>query len=370
MHNRWMRGFLVFLLLVAAMTPSDAKPLPTGLEVKLAKGTLSARRDGVSVSIGSVTKMISVELSADGKTIVVKRPGDPDQGEEDTVDETFALATVEGKLANAKGMSFQVKKKYADAVAPFTAAVQSDPQPVYITNLLSALAMGKKLDDADKVLATHGKRIAPWLAWRLAVDKELAALVDRPAAKTLFPGGGKATSKLADGEKVAYSAAGFAAVEVYTGLSMGMPTEVTKALAIVELTTGTEVLRLSTETSCNEMDEGGCKQAKYTASNKKQRKVADAVLSQMGFEVLAEPLVDAQATSTPTAKDGRKIVEIKDGGTAIAVGKKQIPIPVELEVKSIAFVPKAVVLVHKVQTSSNIDGAGTWEMEVTAIPTP
>lgn len=374
MHNAPMRlpGVVVALVglvaLFAHFEVANAKPLPAGLEVKLVKGTVKASRDGVSVPIGAASKLLGVELSADGKDIVIKVPGNPEMGEDPETTETFALAKVEAKLGNAKGMSFQVKKKYADAVAPFTNAVQLDPQPVYITNLLSALSMGKKLDDADKVIAQHGKRIAPWLAWRLAVDKELASLVDRASTKALFPGGGKATSKLGswDKEKVAYSKAGFAAVEVYTNLMMGDPYESSQALAIVNLATGEEVLRLSTETSC--APDSGCKQSKYNAANKKNRAIADKVMQQMGFEIAGD-LANYDAEN-PTSKDGRKIVDVKDGGKAIAAGKSQIPLPDDLEIKQAGFVPKALVLVHKVQTSSNEDGMGTWEMEVTAVPTP
>jgi hypothetical protein len=363
MHNAAMRFLLIALVALVANT-ADAKPLPAGLEIKLVKGKIMAKRGATSVAIGSTTKLLGAELSADGKAIVIKRPGDVDVGEDPEVEEKFALAGVEARLANATGMAFQVKKKYADAVGPFTLAVQHDPEPVYVTNLLSALGMGKQLDEADKVIAAHGKRIAPWLAWRLAVDKELAALVDRPSTKALFPGGGKATSALRDEKRVAYSAAGFAAVEVYTGLTMGEPGDSTRALAIVNLTTGEEVLRLDTDTTCAPP----CKQSRYAAANKKRRAVVDKVLVQLGFQVSAEPLVDTDdRDASTTAKDGRKLA---DDGTAILIGKKQIPVPQELEVKEIAFVPKAVVLVHKVQTSSNMDGMGTWELEVTAIPTP
>ncbi|MFN0247540.1 MAG: hypothetical protein ACKV2T_11690 [Kofleriaceae bacterium] len=359
-----MRSVLLIALAIMLADIADAKPLPAGLEIKLVKGKIIAKRGTTTVSLGSTPKLLGAELSADGKNIVIKRPGDIDAGEDPEVEETLALAGVEARLANATGMAFQVKKKHADAVGPFTLAVQHDPQPIYITNLLSALGMGKQLDEADKVIAAHGKRIAPWLAWRLAVDKELAALVDRPGTKALFPGGGKATSALRDKEHVAYSAAGFAAVEVYTGLTMGMPGESTRALAIVNLTTGEEVLRLDTDTTCAPP----CKQSKYNAANKKRRTIADNVLARLGFQINAEPLVDTQVRDAPTtAKDGRKLTE---DGAAIVVGKKQFPIPQELEVREIAFVPKAVVLVHKVQTSTNMDGTGTWEMEVTAIATP
>lgn len=57
--------------------------------------------------------------------------------------------------------------------------------------------------------------------------------------------------------------------------------------------------------------------------------------------------------------------------SAIVVGKKRILMPADLcEIEQIAFVPNAVVIVHKVQTSSNEDGMGTWELELAAVPTP
>lgn len=359
------------LVVLAVTSIATAKPLPSGLAIKLVKGKVMATRGGTSVQVTSTKKLLGVELSDDGKTIVVKTPGNVDMGEDPEVTATYSLAGIEGRIANAVGMGFQVKKRYADAVAPFTTAVQQDPQPVYVTNLLSALSMGKQLDEADKVLGTYGKRIAPWLAWRLAVDKELAALVERPATKALFPGGGKATSKLnKEGDiLVAYSPAGYAAVEVYTGLQMGdASTESTLAIAFVDLASGTEVLRLPTATECSDPD-GGCNQKKYDPANKKQRKVADAILAQLGF-LPGEPMTNFRETNTLAAKDGRKVIEVKGGGGAIVAGKTQIPLPDDLEIHDIAFVPKALVIVHKVNTVSNMDGMGMWELELTAIPTP
>ncbi|MFT3699620.1 MAG: hypothetical protein QM831_41110 [Kofleriaceae bacterium] len=58
--------------------------------------------------------------------------------------------------------------------------------------------MGKHLDDADKTIAIAAKKHPQWLAWRLAVDSDLAALKTRDSAKAIAGKPGTA-KKLGDG---------------------------------------------------------------------------------------------------------------------------------------------------------------------------
>src|SRR5215467_3840459 len=165
-----MRGMQ--LLVVALCGVASAKPLPPGLKVTLTKKAVVVSRDGVSVPLmpGEFGKLVSAELSADGKSIVVKAKC----ADEDDPPDEIALATVEAQLDNMVGMSFHNKKSYDEAIKRFTIAAQKDPATaMYATNLLSAQSMSGKLDDADKTIATLGKRNPAWFAWRLAVDPEL-----------------------------------------------------------------------------------------------------------------------------------------------------------------------------------------------------
>jgi hypothetical protein len=349
------------LVLVSAV--ASAKPLPAGMKVTFANGKLTAAQDGASVTLTSVKakKLVSAELSDDGKTIKVKLDGIPvttnEIGEEETDDglREYKLASVEAQLANNAGMGLSMKKKYADAIPLFSKAVDKDPDaPVYITNLLSAQSLAGKLDDADAVIAKHGKRIAPWLAWRLVVDSDLKALSTRPSAKLGAAGTGKAKGDLFD--KVAYSPLGFAATELATNASMGDgsgPTDY--ALVFVDTKTGKQVFSLPTETRCMK----GCK------GNPKQRAIADKVLAMLDFGLAPDGLKNASGGGDEdviTSKDGRK-VDPRNG--EIIVGGKKIKVPDEMpSMWSVGFVPKAIVFVTRERNGEMFD------LGFVAIPTP
>lgn len=359
--------FTFGLAVVLAASTAMARPLPDGLKITFAKNKVTATKDGVSVTIGSVTavRMTKAELSDDGKDIKIKLEGTPsienEMGEREQDDglRQYALATVEGKLANAAGMGLSLKKKYADAIPHFTTAMQKDPLPVYITNLLSAQSLAGKLADADAVLAAHGRRIAPWIAWRLVVDPDLKALLGRPSAKLGATGTGKAKSKLFEG--VAYSPLGFAAVEIVTNASMGDNSgPVDYALAFVDLKTGEQVFVLETETACA-LEDKACarKQAPVTA---KRRAIAEKVLAMLDFQQVPDGYKTAVDEDEIASKDGRK-VDIKN--EMILVGGKKIPLPKDLpQIWGVAFVPKAVVLQTRDKNGDSFD------IRLTAIPTP
>lgn len=347
------------LVVVLVGAIAEAKPLPTGMKVTFAKGKLTASEGGATVTLESVKakKLVSAELSDDGTTIEVNLSGiapvTDDMGETITDDghRAYKLGVVEAQLANNLGMGLSLKKKYVEAIPHFSKAMQKDGDaPVYITNLLSAQSLAGKLADADAVLAQHGKRIAPWLAWRLVVDSDLKALVGRPSAKLGAKGTGKAKGSLFD--KVAYSPLGFATVEIVTNASMGDGTGPTEyALAFVDLKTGKQVFTLPTEIDCMR----GCK------PNAKGRAVADKVLAMLDFDPIPDGYKSAASEDEITSKDGRK-VDLKN--SQILVGGKKIKLPDELSVWGVAFVPKAVVFETR-------DRQGDiFEIALTAIPTP
>jgi hypothetical protein len=215
-YDKKMRATIVAILLMLGGTAA-AKPLPAGMKIALAKGQVKVSQGGATVPLFdglrySVTKIVKAELAADGKSLEVTLDACEDMMGDSEGPHVIPLAPVQAKLENALGMSFHMKKKYADAITHFTAAVAADPKPVYVTNLLSAQAMGDKLDDADKTLATYGNKLAPWIVWRLGVDSDLKKLVSRPSAKLGTEKPGKATSRLA--KDLAVSPLGYAATEV------------------------------------------------------------------------------------------------------------------------------------------------------------
>lgn len=351
------------LALVLVASVAEAKPLPTGMKITFANGKLTASQDGATVTLTSVKakKLVTAELSDDGKTIKVKLDGIPtttdDMGEEQKDDglREYTLGSIEAQLANSSGMGLSIKKKYADAIPHFTRAVQKDPEaPVYITNLLSAQSLAGKLDDADAVIAQHGRRIAPWLAWRIVVDSDLKALSGRPSAKLGAKGTGKAKGKLF--EKVAYSPLGFATVEIVTNASMGDgsgPTDY--ALAFVDLKTGKQVFTLPTGTTTGASD-------KATPGSAKLRAVADKVLAMLDFDQIPDGYKSAASEDGLVGKDGRK-VDLKN--SQLIVGGKKIKLPDDLpEIWGVAFVPKAVVLQTRERQGD------MFEIGLVTIPTP
>ena len=363
-----MRSTLIVLLLSAT---AIAKPLPKGMKIAVDGDHVMLAQNGVTIRLpihqNHVTKLTKAELSDDGKSIVVEVEDCIEEGGEVTI----ALAPVQAQIENITGMGFHTKKKYADAITHFTAAVAADPDnALYVTNLLSAQAMSNKLTDADDTLAKYGKKFAPWIAWRLDVDPELKSLVGRASAKLDAPKKGKATSKLED--KIAYSPLGFAATEVMTDIDVhGMGGGANYELAIVSLATGKEVLRLPTESTCSvdpmsgEPDDKACaKREKVRAA--KQRKVADDLLARLGFDPLAD---DLSSDDDITAKDGRAY----HGGDppTLTHGKKTVTFHPRFGIHSAAFVPGALVYVVEDRTVHDCSGSSlTGHRILFATPTP
>jgi hypothetical protein len=348
-----MKHLTIALLCVS--TVASAKPLPDGMKVTLVKKRLMVSKDGLSVPLEDSKlpndKLISAELSADGKTIVVKRARCDGMFDSSEDGDTFPLAAAEARLENTAGMKLHTKKKYAEAAKHFAIAAQKDPAtPLYATNLLSAQAMGKMFDDADKTIATYGKSQIPWFAWRLAVDPELKALKGRPAAKLGPAARGKAKGSLRD--KLAYSPLGLVATEVLVGLydGDGDPGPLPSDLVIAAIGSDAELLRLST-------------------SGKAGRKAADALLAELGFDLVPGGLTNVLGGDTVTAADGRKLVEgskvVMPKGATIDLSDK-----IDMRVVDAAFVPKAVVLVQSDKQLEECDGMGSYRFWLTAVATP
>ena len=370
MAGRALGGIVLVWCSLAA-----AKPLPPGLTVSLVKAHLMVSRDGVTVPFGTsrmeTGKLVSAELSPDGKTISVKVEDCETVMDPTTGPREVPLALVEARIENALGMKLHTQKKYADAITHFTLAVQKDPATlIYATNLLSAQSMGGKLDDADRTLATAGKLAAPWFAWRLAVDPELKAVKARPSAKLAAPKAGTAKGDLHDA--IAYSSLGFAATEAYTNLYNGMPDGSSQSeLIVVELTSGREVLRLPTVETCSADEMTGkpldkaCAK-RLAAKSAAQRKVADGLLAQLGFDVVGQ-LVTNPDENSYKAPDGRALV-IGDK-TTITSGKTSKVIEWGPP-KWIAWVPKALIEGDKVKNQEDCSGDGFARIELTVVPTP
>lgn len=361
-----MKGTFVAIALALCGTAS-AKPLPAGMKIAVVKGQVKVSQGGATVPLFDdlrypVTKVVSSKLSDDGKSLEVQIDACDDMFSDSTGPHVVELAPVQARLENAIGMGFHMKKKYADAIKHFTAAVAASAEPVYVTNLLSAQAMGGKLEDADQTLATYGKKLAPWIAWRLAVDSDLKALVGRPSAK-LGDKPGKATSKL--DKEIAVSPLGFAATEVSSdaGFENGPGGDYSTDIVFIELATSNEVLRLPAETYCDDSGMDGstpkqikqCKQ-KHAAAAVKTRKVADAVLATLGFEVAKN------AHRDPKSDEAIKTPE----GKAFDLGKVQDADEALSDAWDLWFVPKFTVYEIRHKIVSDCSGTGDLHMTLEA----
>jgi hypothetical protein len=356
-------GRTIVAILLALCAAAHAKPLPKGMKVSLVGDVVKVSQGGASVPLFEdlrypVTKVVKAELTADGKSIEVQIDACDNMWGDSETPRQAPLAHVQARLENALGMSFHTKKKYADAIAHFNAAIAADPQPVYVTNLLSAQAMSGKLDDADKTLAAWGKKHAPWIVWRLAVDPELKKLVGRPSAKLATDKPGKALSSL--DKKLAVSPLGFAATETTADSPYeGTPGEYSTDVVFVDLATGSEVLRLPAETYCDESGMDGSTpaqlkkcQKKAKAAAVKTRKVIDAVLAQLGFEEAKNAYRDPKTSDPIKTPEGKTFTVPDDAG----------------DVWAIWFLPKHTVYELREKIMSDCVGGGELHMSLDAKP--
>jgi hypothetical protein len=371
-----VRGTQLLVSIIAVSGLASAKPLPAGYKVALVKKQVMVTHDGVSVLLinGEFEKLASAELSDDGKAIVVK----VQCNDEDPQPDEVLLATIDAQVENMLGMSFHNKKQYDDAFKHFTLAAQKAPDTsLYATNLLSAQSMSGKLDDADRTVATYGKTNPAWFAWRLAVDPELKALKGRPGAKLDAPKRGTASSKLR--EKVAYSPLGLVASEVSINVWDGIPDGSSEAeLVIADIATGKDLLHLPTEKTCGydpatmmtdkppQYADKACpkKEAAKAAAN---RKIADALLAQLGFDVVPKAYVEVKDKDTLAASDGRKL-SIKDN--KVYAGTTARELPVMNQIWAAGFVPKGLALITRYKHVGRCEADGPRMFELTAVPTP
>ena len=308
-----------------------AKPLPTGMKVVVVKHRPMVKQGAFTVPLLDDDEQgqgdtIKASLSDDGKTIQASwdRCG---MGDADTLD--VPLAHVTARLENYAGMAAHLKKKYADAIPHFTAAIAANPdEPVFQTNLLSAQSMSAKLDDADQTIATWGAKHRAWFVWRLAVDKELAAVVDRAPAKALraaAPGKVEA-SALTDDAAIAGELV--AVIENQGDGGPGSPFE--QDLVVFDAAAGRQELRLPIVTADTMCGDGGDADAmlpkctaKQRAANAAMEKAADDVLAQLGFVLAPKARVSAgQDASAVASPDGKSKVDLSGDAPRVTAGGK------------------------------------------------
>src|SRR3954468_15253325 len=154
---------VVWLILWLVMWSSlaVAKPLPGGMKITVKNQKLYVTASGVTVlmqgaeaaAARTYDALQSAELADAGDAIIIKAQSCAGSDEDGT---ELSLAPIEARIENALAMQLHTKKKFTEAIPHFAAALAKDPDaPVYGTNLLSAQALAKQLDDADKTLAAQ-----------------------------------------------------------------------------------------------------------------------------------------------------------------------------------------------------------------------
>jgi hypothetical protein len=226
--------------------------------------------------------------------------------------------------------------------------------------------------------------------WRLQVDPALAPLRGPAAARLGKPPAGDAHTPLRD--QIALSPLGLVASEVPWQSSFGVGAVYAHRLEIVEIASGRRLLRLPIETECAERlaapDGGGPPTSSFdracirreAAAAAVNRRVADAVLGELGFQVVPKAYVEIRGVTVPTellAGDGRKVVLREDAKLhrdAIVVdrdGERPLPITFDGFTEGVGFVAGGLAVIRSVEggpLNCTTSAAALWS-ELTALPT-
>jgi hypothetical protein len=374
-----MRTIVLAVLLIGA--PALAKPLPKGMKVTVVNGRPMVVQGGHKVALldgeqeGGDT--IEASLSDDDRTIHVTWDrcgmGDPDAM--DVIDEPMSHVTA--RFENLAGMAAHLKKKYDEASRRFAAAVAANPEPVFVTNLLSAQSMGGKLDDADHTIATWGPKMRAWFAWRLAVDSDLANVRTRAAATALAaarPG----TAKASDLDGKLAIAGTLVATQGYQG-NGGPGSPVETDVIVYDTAAQREVLRLPLATMEDACDPDGGDDAMLPKCTKRQlaaqaarTKAADAVLAALGMNVAAGAIVDPPADDKGELRspDGKSKIVDDGGDLKVTAGGKTFETQPTDRLVKIGFANGQVLLELAVRHVYRCDDDSFRDELVTAAPDP
>ncbi len=346
-----MRLVPLVVVSLVALPFATAKPLPAGSKLELKKGRPMISSGGVTVPFADDTladwDTATAELSEDGANVIVSGTRCKKKIAGDAAKQTIPLARIEAKLENAAGEALLAKKKWTDAAARFNAAIGKDPLVAhYAANLLVAQVKGGKLDDADRTLATAGKRHIAWFAWRLEVDPALAALKKRPSAKAIAaPTPGKARGPtLADA--FAYSPLGMVATRTASGEG-GSGAELPMEVSFTEIATGREVLRLS-------MAKGA------------PAALIDRLLVTLGF-TFEGMFADTRQGKSHSTTDGRALL-VSNGQITFKKGPVTKPVTIT-NVVGVGFLPVGAAIMTRYEHVFRCDDK-SYRTELRAMPDP
>jgi hypothetical protein len=314
---------MVVLVLVAGT--AAAEELPGGIKIALDGTELVATAGGVTVMLprgpyaGQVNGLAKVSLAKD----LVKVAYDGCQGEMEAI---FALGEIRARVENSKAYVLFRKKDYAQAAAGFRKAIELWPDfDLAYDNLASALALQGKKKDAVAALAPYAQVNPAWVAWRLVVDGDLAAIRDAPELTSIVRGSKPGTAtigKLVD-DVIAWEPKRSLGAGISEQLTMGPPA---RELDVFTIPGGHIVLRLPLvefgdyDDQCHE---DGCPLKKAAKGKIAQReKDADQVLKDLGFVIDADSVGKKEAGSPLKVSWPKAKLHFEDGVVTNAAGKE------------------------------------------------
>lgn len=340
---------LAAIAVASGVASAKPKPLPAGMKVVAKLGRPYVQQGAITVALrdddlADYEKIEKAALSADGKSIVVTATRCNGTLIDD--DTTIPLAKIQARLDNAAGQVALTKKKYAEAIAKFTAAAQKDPDTVaYASNELVAQTLAKKLDLAAQTLALQGAKNPVWFVWQLATDPQLAPLKDSKRAKALAAAtpGTATIAALGERDLATTDAAGGIAALHTSSTGPGSPG--TSELDFVSLKTGRLLARvpiIALEDACDETDQAPCSDdAKTKIADR--RKLADQLFATLGFTIQSRAFIDVR-NGDPVHKDGMTIELADDGITVTTKSGDEKKLSTDASAWAIAITPKALVI--------------------------
>jgi hypothetical protein len=203
--------------------------------------------------------------------------------------------------------------------------MKQDPTAfLYATNLLSAQAMAKQLDEADKTLATIGPSNAAWFAWRLAVDPELAGLRGRPSTKAVLAAKPSTLTWNRLGGSVATSPLGLVALSEWNFFG-GPGAPFAYDLVIYDLRQSKVMLRLPVVALDDACGDGPPEMAtpctkRALAHTAEHTRIVNLVLAALGFE--SQPTVKLESTDGDAYASSDGKITVKVSGDKVTMGSK------------------------------------------------
>jgi tetratricopeptide (TPR) repeat protein len=255
-------------------------------------GGLSVRREKVRarvpVDLPYPEFLVAVSATATATTVTVKAEANCEGRQ------TFTLsrARLEALLRNAAAQALARAKQWEDAAAGFSRALAADPTlSEAATNLAVAQVHAGRAPDAVATLVRAAEHDPIWIAWRLAADPELAALIAAPPLAKIYGAPPDHPPRRAlDGKHVAFSPSrGLFAWRLSRGNMMSDDDRADDELRIVDVATGAVRARLPYSQVRRGADAAAHTLAALGFTELAETRTLDTSFEALGLEVTFDP---------------------------------------------------------------------------------